>query len=151
MTMAASQQLFILVIGCGRLGSYLANALSHAGASVVVVDYEEKAFEALSTGYSGFKVEGDATELGVLKQARIAQADIVIGATHEDNVNIMIGQVAQKIFHVPRVMVRVLEPRRVDLCRALGIECICPTAVAGDLVLQSLARNAGTGRDGGRQ
>jgi trk system potassium uptake protein TrkA len=151
MSHAAHPQQFVLVIGCGRLGSYLANMLSQQGASVVVVDCEEKAFEALSAEYSGFKVEGDATELGVLKQARMAQADIVIGATHEDNVNMMIGQVARNIFHVPRVMVRVLEPRRVDLCRVLGVDCICPTAVAGDLVLQSLAPDARAGRDGGQR
>jgi trk system potassium uptake protein TrkA len=136
--MISVKGLFIIIVGCGRLGSYLANRLSSDGASVVVVDSDERAFDALLAEYSGFKVEGDATEFAVLQQARLEKADIVIGATHEDNVNIMIGQIAQTVFRVPRVIVRVLEPRRVDLCDTLGIESVCPTSVAGDIVLRSI-------------
>lgn len=136
--MARIKKSFIIVVGCGRLGSYLANRLSSDGANVVVVDSDERAFDALLAEYSGFKVEGDATEFAVLKQARIDKADIVIGATHDDNVNLMIAQVAQKVFSVARVVARVLEPRRIELCNALGIECVCPTSMAGDVVLRSL-------------
>jgi trk system potassium uptake protein TrkA len=146
--MDAGQGLFIIVVGCGRLGSYVADKLSVAGAGVVVVDNEERAFESLSTEFGGFKVEGDATEFAVLKQARIEKADVVIGATHDDNVNMMIAQIARKVFHVPRAIARVREPRRVHLCRALAIDSICPTAIAGDLVLQTLAAAPEKGQDG---
>jgi trk system potassium uptake protein TrkA len=149
--MDAGQGLFIIVVGCGRLGSYLANQLSGAGAGVVVVDSEERAFESLSSEFGGFKIEGDATELAVLKQARIEKADVVVGATHDDNANMMIAQIARKVFQVPQAIARVQEPRRVDLCRALGISSICPTAIAGDLVLQILAQAPAAGQDGGRR
>jgi trk system potassium uptake protein TrkA len=98
--MTATKGLFIIVVGCGRLGSYLANKFSHDGANVVVVDHDERAFDALQAEYSGFKVEGDATEFAVLKQAR-RKADIVIRTTQDDNVNIMIAQIAQKVFRAP--------------------------------------------------
>jgi trk system potassium uptake protein TrkA len=149
--MDAGRGLFIIVVGCGRLGSYLANQLSSAGAGVVVVDSEERAFESLSSEFGGFKIEGDATELAVLKQARIEKADVVIGATHDDNANMMIAQIARKVFQVRQAIARVQEPRRVDLCRALGIGSICPTAVAGDLALQTLAQAPAAGQDGGRR
>lgn len=148
--MTAVKGLFIIVVGCGRLGSYLANRLSGDGASVVAVDSNEKAFDALTAEYSGFRVEGDATEFAVLKQARMDRADIVIGAIHDDNVNMMIAQVAQKVFHVPKVIVRVVEPRRVELCKALGVECVCPTALGSDVVLRSLHEAPG-GTPGGGQ
>jgi trk system potassium uptake protein TrkA len=149
--MAKGKGLFIIVVGCGRLGSYLANRLSSDGANVVVVDSDERAFDALLAEYSGFKVEGDATEFAILKQARIDKADIVIGATHDDNVNLMIAQVAQKVFEVPRVVARVFEPRRIELCKALGIECVCPTSMAGGVVLRFLQEGACAVPEGGRK
>lgn len=136
--MQAGKSLFVIVVGCGRLGVYLADRLSHEGHSVVVVDTNHAAFASLSAEYSGFKVEGDATELAVLKQAKVDQADIVIGATHNDNVNLMIAQIAQRVFNVPKVMARIFEPQREELCRTLGIVTICPTTLAGDGILASV-------------
>ncbi len=136
--MRADQSLFVIVVGCGRLGVYLADHLSRQGHSVVVVDANHTAFANLSTEYSGFKVEGDATELAVLKQAKINEADVVVGATHNDNVNLMIAQIARKVFNVPKVMARILEPQREELCHTLGIVTICPTTLAGDGILASI-------------
>jgi len=58
---------YIVIVGCGRLGAHLANHLSRDGHSVVAIDTEDRAFGNLSPEYSGFKVEGDATELAVLQ------------------------------------------------------------------------------------
>jgi trk system potassium uptake protein TrkA len=131
--------LFIVIVGCGRLGSHLANRLSRAGHGVVVIDRDEQAFSNLSAEYSGFRVEGDAIELAVLKQAKVDQADMVIAATRDDNVNLMVTQVARAAFSVSRVLARVFEPARKAIYRRLGIESICPTSVAADLFLESIA------------
>lgn len=133
-----NKKLFIIIVGCGRLGSYLANRLSKDGHSVVVIDSREAAFENLSTEFSGFRIEGDATEIAVLKEAKAEKADLLIAATREDNVNLMVSQVAQKIFHVPKVMARVFELKREGIYRALGIETFCPTSLVGDFFLESL-------------
>jgi trk system potassium uptake protein TrkA len=131
--------LFIVIVGCGRLGSHLANRLSRAGHGVVVIDTDERAFGNLSPEYSGFRVEGDATELAVLRQAKVDQADMVIATTRDDNVNLMVAQVARVVFSVPRVLGRVFEPARKPIYHRLGIESICPTSVAGELFLESIA------------
>lgn len=136
---------FVIIVGCGRLGAYLANRLSRDGHSVVVIDISESAFEYLSAEYSGFRMEGDATELAVLKGAKIDKADLVIATTREDNVNLMVAQVAQKIFKVPKVIARVLEPRQEAIYRDLGIEAICPTLIAGDAFLESLLEKGDCG------
>ncbi|HEV57173.1 MAG TPA: TrkA family potassium uptake protein [Phycisphaerales bacterium] len=130
--------LFVVIVGCGRLGSYLANRLSRAGHGVVVIDAEEHAFGNLSPEYSGFRVEGDATELAVLKQAKVNQADLVIATTRADNINLMVAQVAKTEFGVARVLARVFEPRREAVYRCLGVETICPTAVAGEMFLKAV-------------
>lgn len=135
-----ASECYIVIVGCGRLGSHLANLLSRAGHGVVVIDLEETAFVHLSPEYSGFRVEGDATELSVLKQAKVNKADLLVATTRSDNINLMVAQVAKTEFGVARVLARVFEPRREAVYRRLGVETICPTAVAAELFLKSVGK-----------
>jgi trk system potassium uptake protein TrkA len=131
--------LYIVIVGCGRLGSGLANQLSRIGHSVVVIDLDELTFQDLSSDFSGFRIVGDATQLAVLKQAKLKDADIFFAMTHEDNVNLMVAQVARKLFNVPQVLARVFDPRREQVYNQLGIETICPTSVAAEMFLLAVA------------
>jgi len=136
--MAAKNQ-YIIVIGCGRLGSFLANRLSSEGHSVVVIDVNPNAFDTLTADqFSGFRLEGDATELAVLKQAKMDKADVVIGATHDENVNIMAAQIARNRFNVPKVLVRIVDPNKESFCRRIGVECICPALMAAEKMITIL-------------
>lgn len=137
--MGPTNNSYIIIIGCGRLGSFLANRLSNEGHSVVVIDIDPNAFNMLTADrFSGFRVEGDATELAVLKQAKIDKADVVIGATHDENVNIMAAQIAKNTFNVPKVLVRILDPNKESFCRSIGIKCICPTLIAAEKMIGAL-------------
>ena len=138
--------LFIVIVGCGRLGSGLANQLSRIGHSVVVIDSDEDTFEGLSSDFSGFRIVGDATQLAVLKQAKLKDADIFFATTHGDNVNLMVAQVARKLFNVPQVLARVFDPRREQVYNQLGIETICPTSVAAEMFMLAVA--SGRAREG---
>ncbi|MDD2998549.1 MAG: TrkA family potassium uptake protein [Candidatus Riflebacteria bacterium] len=129
---------YIVIVGCGRLGSFLANQLSLSGNSVVVIDNNELAFSELSSEFSGFRLTGDATQIAVLKEARLNRADALIATTHEDNVNLMVAQVARKIFNVPKVLARVFDPKRKELFTHLELETICPTSVAAELFLKAV-------------
>lgn len=136
-----AKSLFIVVVGCGRLGSLLANGLSSQGHSVVVVDRRAEAFEYLSAEFSGFRVVGDAVESATLRKARVADADCLIAAAEEDNVNLMVAQVAKDVFHVKRVMARVAEPAREMAYRQFNIETVSPTSLAGAYVLRAMAQD----------
>ncbi|MFH1113515.1 MAG: TrkA family potassium uptake protein [Pseudomonadota bacterium] len=130
---------YIVIVGCGRVGSLLANELSRSGNSVVVIDIQEAVFDNLSADFSGFRIAGDATHMAVLKEAKLKNADILIATTHDDNVNLMVAQVARKIFNVPHVQARVFDPKREEVYAQLGIDTICPTSVAADLFLKAVA------------
>jgi trk system potassium uptake protein len=130
---------FIVIVGCGRLGSFLANQLSREGNSVVVIDTDEDTFNNLSPDFSGFRVGGDATQIVVLREAKLTNADIFIATTHEDNVNLMVAQVALKIFSVSHVLARVFDPKREEVYAQMGIETICPTSVAADMFLRAVS------------
>ena len=129
---------YVVVVGCGRLGSMLANQLSSLGSSVVVIDRDEAAFKNLSTEFSGFQVMGDAVEMSVLYRAKIEKADCLLAVTRHDNVNLMVAQVAKAIFGVPKVMARVFDPEREEVYSQFGVETICPTKLSADVFLNTL-------------
>lgn len=132
----------IVVVGCGRLGSLLANRLSNEGHAVVVIDRDEASFARLSTDFSGFRVEGDATQLSVLENSRVKDSDVLIAATHEDNVNTMVAMVAQKVFAIPLVLARIFDPNRGKFYAQLGIKTICPTSIAAEIFLQAVGEDS---------
>lgn len=123
---------YIIIIGCGRLGSHLGTLLSKERKSVVVIDKEEYAFHRLSEDFSGFMIEADATEKDTLLQAKIDRADVVVTTTNDDNTNIMIAQIAKTIYKVPKVIARLYEPARQKVYEELDIETLCPTTLSAE-------------------
>jgi len=136
--MLKAKRSYVVIVGCGRLGSFLANSLSREGYSVVVIDKSEEAFEALTAEYSGFRIEGNATEAAVLRQAKIDKADIVIATTHDDNLNLMVAQVAMEIFNIKKVIARVFDPKRERIYKEIGIDTVCPTIISGNAFLRTI-------------
>lgn len=134
----ARQSKYIIIVGCGRLGGALANALSAAGHELVVIDRRPLAFDKLSSEFSGFKIIGDAAEADVLREAKIERADYVFATTTEDNTNLMVAQVARYIFNVNRVVARVFDPAREALYKEFDIETISPTKLTADAFMQAM-------------
>lgn len=129
---------YIIVVGCGRLGSCLASRLSSIGHDVVVIDLQEPTFKALTSGFSGFRLVGNAAEFEVLQRAKIAKADTLLAVTGEDNLNLMVAQVARIIFKVKTVMARVIDPARESVYRNLGVVIVSPTPLVAQTFLKQL-------------
>lgn len=140
------KSLYLVIVGCGRLGSHLANLLSRIGHRVVVVDKNPEAFAKLAAdSFSGVRVEGDASEAAILRQAGVQSADLVIAATQADNVNLMVAMVARRVFRVEHVMARVYDPARESIYHDLGLETVCPTLIAGAALLDLVRRASDAG------
>jgi len=75
---------------------------------------------------------GTALELDGLIEAGIENADVFMAATSGDNTNLVIAQIAQRRFNVPRVVVRVADPGRAAWYAEQGLLTISPTQVAID-------------------
>ena len=129
---------YIVVIGCGRLGSLLAAQLSAQGHSVVVIDRNEAAFDNLSAEFSGFQIVGDAAELATLKQAKADKANCLLAVTREDNVNLMVAQIGKTVFEIPAVLARVFDPAHEAIYAEFDIETISPTQLSANFFLQKL-------------
>jgi len=130
---------YVVVVGCGRFGSTLANALSQQGDAVVVIDRNPAAFGLLAPEFSGFRVSGDAAEMAVLREAKIADADVVCAATSLDNLNLFVAVAAQELFSVAHVTARVFDPTREAVFDEMGITTISPTMLTAEAFLLSLA------------
>lgn len=134
---------YIIIVGYGRLGSLLAVRLNSLGCNVVVVDHKETAFDKAALGFDGFKITGNAAELAVLRRAKIDKADCLLAVTNQDNLNLMVAQVAKTIFHVPKVLARVYDPAREAVYGRFGIETISPTQLSVDAFLTALQEPMG--------
>jgi len=124
--------MMVLVVGAGRVGSAVAKSSLAAGHTVSVLDEDPLSHERLDAGQptswedaGGRFTVGTAIELDALLAAGVEEADIFIAATRGDNTNILVAQIAQKRFGVPRVIVRVLDPARSDWYAEQGLHTIC--------------------------
>lgn len=121
---------YTIIVGCGRLGANLANTLSDEGKNVLIIDKSKDVFRKLSSSFGGLAVEGNGTDLQILKEADIEQATTVVAVTNDDNVNIMVAQIAKDLFHVKRVISRLYDPERECVYREFGIDTICPVVLS---------------------
>ena len=119
-----------IVVGCGRVGSTVARTLAEEGWDVTAVDESESALVRLGERWRGGFVIGHGMDLTTLRQAGIENADAVVVATDGDNTNIVVAQIAQKMFDVDTVVVRLLDPARADFYEGRGLDVVCPTKTA---------------------
>jgi trk system potassium uptake protein TrkA len=116
----------IIIIGCGRLGSGLAQTLGLRGHAITVVDNEPTAFERLGPGFKGQTVVGSGFDRQVLLKAGIERADGLAAVSASDEVNLVAARIASQVFRVPRVVARSYDPRKADIYRRLGVQTITP-------------------------
>jgi len=126
--------MYIVIVGCGRLGAQLATKLSEEGHDVAVVDHDPDNFSRLTDEFNGATITGVEFDMEVLKSAGIEHADGFAAVTNGDNMNIMAAQVAKTIFKVPMVVARVFDPIKGETYRALGLETVCPTTSAANII-----------------
>jgi trk system potassium uptake protein TrkA len=132
----------LVVIGCGRVGSAVARELADDGWDVTAIDEQEEALTRLGPRWSGGFLVGHGMDAQVLQRAGVPDADAVVVATDGDNTNLVIGQVVEKRWAVPCVVVRVLDPARAEFYAARGMRTICPTQTAISALSEAVRREA---------
>ncbi len=133
--------MYIIVVGCGRLGSALATELSDAGHNISVVDRDSKKFELLGSGFNGLNIKGIEYDNDVLQEAGIAHADYLLSLTPDDNLNIMVSLIAKECFSVPRIISRVNEFSKQNVYELMEIETINPTELISYLIKSKIEEN----------
>lgn len=128
----------IVIVGCGRVGSELAELYAAEGCRVSVVDERQEAVANLGPDSPVRFFRGAGLDLEVLKEAGLGEADICVVATDGDNTNLVVAQMAREEFGVERVVARVFDPRRARFYEGRGITVVCPVELTVAAVLQAV-------------
>jgi trk system potassium uptake protein len=133
----------LLIVGCGRVGSAIATNMAADGHDVTVIDEDGEALQRLPDDWPGRFIHGHGLDTQVLVEGGIETADAVVVSTSGDNTNIVIAQVARTRFGCPCVVARVLDPGRAAFYAAQGLQTVCPTSGAIDVVTQAICATPG--------
>jgi trk system potassium uptake protein TrkA len=128
----------VVIMGCGRLGSTLAQKLDAQGHQVVVIDRDADAFRRLGDHFGGVTVNGIGFDRDVLRTAGVERADAFAAVSSGDNSNIISARLARETFGVSRVVARIYDSRRAQVYERLGIPTIATIRWAADRMYRFL-------------
>ncbi|MFA1609499.1 cation:proton antiporter domain-containing protein [Halobellus rubicundus] len=116
----------VLIIGGGTVGRTLAERLEGRGENVVLIEQDPETVETARN--AGFTVHhGDGTDTDVLRSAGAENARIVVGATGNDDVNLLVSQLASSKFDPETILARVNNPDNAEAFEELGVRPISAT------------------------
>lgn len=132
----------VIVMGCGRVGEQVCRFLDAEGHNVTVIDSNPEALAHLGPDFRGRKICGVGFDKDVLIKAGIEQADGFVASSPSDNANIVAARIARNVFHVPRVVTRLYDPRRAEIYRRLGLVTISMTTWGAERIAEVLTHSS---------
>lgn len=114
--------MYIIVIGCGKVGSATVRELVAAGHEVLIIDHDAARIRNITEELGDIGIVGDGAEVQIQAQAGMERADMVVAATGRDEANLAVAQVAKHRFKVPMAIARINDPRNEEIFRALGVD-----------------------------
>jgi trk system potassium uptake protein len=125
-----------IVMGGGKVGSYLARELRAAGESVIVMEHRPDVARRVAEETGALTMEGDGTDIELLGDLDLRRTDFFVAVTGADEVNLVACQLARSAFGVERVLARLNDPRNRATFDALTIPVVSVT----DLLVQVISR-----------
>jgi trk system potassium uptake protein TrkA len=131
--------MYVIVVGGGKVGYYLAKALRSSGQEVTLIEKLQRRFDLLQEEFGDVAFLGDGCEVRTLDQAGAARADLVAAVTGDDEDNLVICQMAKRKFNVKRVLARINNPKNEVTFQMLGIdETVSSTKLIYSLIEQEV-------------
>ncbi len=133
----------IIIAGDGEVGFHLAEALVNSNHNITIVDPHEELLEMIEAHADLMTIVGESNSVGILKQAQVNKADLVISVLHDESINILTAILAKKL-GAKQVIARVntlesLSPENKKIYEELGIDIlISPEDIAGHEVIDLL-------------
>jgi len=114
--------MYIIVVGGGKVGYYLAKELVEEGHEVLVIEKDAIKVERIAENLGDITLRGDGCEAATMEMAGFGRADMVIAVTGDDEDNLVVCQVAKAKFNVPRALARINNPKNEEIFKRLGID-----------------------------
>jgi len=100
----------VIIAGAGSVGRSIARELLHNGHQVLLMDRDADAQRVARVPDASW-LQADAAEISALEEAGLANCDVVVAATGDDKVNLVVSLLAKTEFGVPRTVARVNNPK----------------------------------------
>jgi trk system potassium uptake protein len=123
-----------IIVGGGKLGRNLLETLKERGFDVTLIEKDESKCKKIAEDVDADIICGDGTEMDVLSDAGINDADIVAAVTGKDENNLVVCEIAKSIFHIKSIA-RVNNPKNTETFKMLGVDqTVCSTEVIANLI-----------------
>jgi trk system potassium uptake protein TrkA len=129
----------VIIMGCGKIGAQVSQRLEAEGHEVTVIDPEPASFALLGSQFKGRRLSGVGFDRKVLIEAGIEHAEAFAATSTSDTANIVAARIARTIFHVPRVVCRLYDPRRAEIYKRLGLVTISVTTWGAHRIYELLS------------
>ena len=131
-----------IIIGGGKIGFYLLKTLLERKVDTVLIERDPVLCRKIANELDVTVIEGDGTEINVLRDAGIESAEIVAAVTGTDEENLVVCKIAKVNFSVPITFARVNNPKNTAMFKALGIDnTVCSTEVIANMIERELERD----------
>ena len=97
----------IIICGAGRVGFTIAKQLSDQGHSITVIDQSSEDIQKIDEALDVKAIVGKATYPSILEKANASETDMIIAVTRNDEINMVICQIAFSIFNIPKKIARI--------------------------------------------
>jgi trk system potassium uptake protein len=114
--------MYIVIVGAGKVGYFLAKRLCLNKHTVSIVDKDKQLCEEAAKELEALVINGDGCDPHILEEAGISRADVVAAVTGDDEDNLIICQLAKEIFKVKRAVGRVNNPDNEHTFSELGVD-----------------------------
>lgn len=131
--------MYIIIVGGGKVGYYLAKTLLSYKHKVVVIEPVKEMCEKVANELNIPVCNGDGTTIDILTEMNVSKADIFIAVTGRDEDNLIACQLAKRNFGVKRTIARVNNPKNIQVFERLGVDiAVSSTSIIADLIEQEV-------------
>jgi trk system potassium uptake protein TrkA len=131
--------LYVIIVGGGRVGYFLARALLENNIEVTIVESDKRIYDLVSHQVDCPVVFGDGSSTAVLEMAGAHRASVFVAVTNHDHDNLIACQLAKQQFGVPKTIARVKNPKNEPVMQMLGVDItVSSTAIITNAIQSEL-------------
>lgn len=128
----------VVILGAGRVGSFLARELRDAGHAVIMIEQiKDRALDAAEES-GALVLQGDGTDLDLLSEIDLNESDYLVALTNADEDNLVACQLARAAFGVRRMLARLNDPTNRRTFDALDIPVVSVTDLLAKIIVHEL-------------
>jgi len=130
----------IIIVGGGKQLHFLTKSFVSKGYNVTIINHDAEYCKKLARMHQANIVHGDGTKPYILEDAGASYSEMVIALTKEDPHNLVICQIAEKMFKVKKTFAMVNDPMNIEIFKKLGVgNVICTADIISSFIEQKIS------------